>query len=156
MSKTTLIMFNGDLDKAMAAMIIANGSVAMGNEVTIFFTFWGLNLLRKPKAPSVKKAFMDKMFGMMMPKGPGKTKLSKMNMGGMGTMMMKGTMKKKNVMSLDELMKSAQAMGVKFIACSMSMDIMGIQKKELIDNISYAGVATYLGESEDGTINLFI
>jgi len=151
-----MILFSGDLDKAMASMIIANGAVAMGNEVTVFFTFWGLNLLRKPKKIRVKKGFMDRMFGMMMPRGANKAKLSKMNMGGLGTRMMKGTMKKKNVNSLHELMKSARELGVKFIACAMSMDVMGIQKEELLDGLEYAGVATYLGEADEGTINLFI
>ena len=156
MAKNTMILFSGDLDKAMASMIIANGAVAMGNEVTVFFTFWGLNLLRKPKKIRVKKGFMDRMFGMMMPRGANKAKLSKMNMGGLGTRMMKGTMRKKNVSSLHELMKSARELGVKFIACTMSMDVMGIQKEELLDGLEYAGVATYLGEADEGTINLFI
>jgi len=156
MSKNTIIMFSGDLDKAMASMIIANGAMAMGNDVTIFFTFWGLNLLRKKRKVKVKKTFMDKMFGMMMPRGAAKAKLSKMNMGGMGTFMMKGTMKRKKVQTLQELMSDARDMGAKFIACTMSMDIMGIQKEELMDDIEYAGVATYLGEADEGTINLFI
>lgn len=156
MSKNTIIMFSEDLDRAMASMIIANGAMAMGNDVTIFFTFWGLNLLRKKRKVKVKKSFMDKMFGMMMPRGASKTKLSKMNMGGIGTFMMKITMKKKKVQTLQELMSDAKDMGAKFIACTMSMDIMGIQKEELLDDIEYAGVATYLGEADKGTINLFI
>ena len=156
MTKNTIIMFSGDLDKAMASMIIANGAAAMGNDVTVFFTFWGLNLLRKAKKVSVRKKFMDRMFGAMMPRGPRKAKLSKMNMGGMGTRMMKSTMRKKNVSSLEELIESARDMGVKFIACTMSMDVMGIQKSELMDGLEYAGVATYLCEADEGTINLFI
>ena len=156
MTKNTIILFSGDLDKAMASMIIANGAAAMGNDVTVFFTFWGLNLLRRSRKIKVKKKFMDRMFGAMMPRGPRKAKLSKMHMGGMGTRMMKGTMRKKNVESLEELMKSARDMGVKFIACTMSMDVMGIQKSELIGGLEYAGVATYLGEADEGTINLFI
>jgi len=156
MSKNTIIMFSEDLDKAMASMIIVNGAAAMGNDVTVFFTFWGLNLLRKRRKVKIKKSFMDKMFGMMMPRGASKTKLSKMNMGGIGTLMMKGTMKKKKVQTLQELMNDARDMGAKFIACKMSMDIMGIQKEELLDGIEYAGVATYLGEADEGTINLFI
>ncbi len=156
MTKNTLIVFSGDLDKAMASMIIANGAAAMGNEVTMFFTFWGLNLLRKHKKVKVKKTFMERMFGWMMPRGPNRAKLSKMHMAGMGTGMMKSIMKKKNVMALQELMVSAKEMGVKFIACTMSMDVMGIQKKELITGLEYAGVATYLGEADEGTVNLFI
>ena len=153
MTKNSLILFSGDFDKTMAAMIIANGAAAMGNEVTIFFTFWGLNLLRKTEKIKVKKSFMDKMFGAMMPKGPDNAKLSQMSW---ATGQMKKTMKKKNVMELKKLMDDAQAMDVRFIACTMSMDVMGITKEELIDGIDYAGVATYIGEGDESTITLFI
>lgn len=156
MSSKTIIMFSGDLDKAMASLIIANGAVAMGDDVTMFYTFWGLNVLRKAQKIKVKKEFMEKMFGFMMPKGADKLVLSKMNFGGAGTAMMKFIMKKKNVNSLPQLLESAQAMGVKMIACTMSMDIMGIKKEELIDGIELAGVATYLGEADNGNVNLFI
>ncbi|HKM30176.1 MAG TPA: DsrE/DsrF/DrsH-like family protein, partial [Bacilli bacterium] len=152
----TIVVFDGEFDKAIAAFIIANGAAAMGRKVTLFFTFWGLNLLRKPKRQKVKKPFMDKMFGMMMPRGVNKAKLSNMNMGGLGAMMIKGVMKKKNVSSLQELMDQAMANGVKLIACTMSMDIMGITREELIDGIEYAGVATYLGDAEEANVNLFI
>ncbi|HWR62751.1 MAG TPA: DsrE/DsrF/DrsH-like family protein [Clostridia bacterium] len=156
MSSKTMIMFSGDLDKAMAGLIIANGAAAMGDEVTIFFTFWGLNVLRKAQAIKVKKTFMEKMFGWMMPRGAGKLGLSKMNMGGMGTAMMKDIMRKKKVNSLPELISSARDLGVKFIACTMSMDVMGIKPEELIDGVEYAGVATYLGEADGANVNLFI
>lgn len=156
MSSKTIIMFSGDLDKAMAGLIIANGAAAMGDDVTIFFTFWGLNILRKAQKINIKKSFMEKMFGWMMPRGAEKLGLSKMNMGGMGTAMMKGIMKKKKVSSLPELIKSAQDMGVKFIACTMSMDVMGIKPEELIDGVEFAGVATYLGEADQANVNLFI
>ncbi len=156
MSSKTMIMFSGDLDKAMAGLIIANGAAAMGDEVTIFFTFWGLNILRKAQKINVRKSFMEKMFGWMMPRGAEKLSLSKMNMGGMGTAMMKGIMKKKKVSSLPELIRSAQDMGVKFIACTMSMDVMGIKPEELIEGVEYAGVATYLGEADEANVNLFI
>lgn len=155
-NKKTIIVFSGDLDKALAAFIIANGAAAMGNEVTMFFTFWGLNILRKAQKVRIKKSFMEKMFGFMMPRGADKLKLSKMNFGGIGTKMMKSIMKKKNVNSLNELIESAQAMGVKIVACTMSMDIMGIRKEELIDGIDYAGVATYLGYADEANVNLFI
>lgn len=151
-----MIMFSGDLDKAMAGLIIANGAAAMGDEVTIFFTFWGLNILRKAQKIKVRKSFMEKMFGIMMPRGADKLGLSKMNMGGMGTTMMKDIMKKKRVSSLPELIESAQDLGVKFIACTMSMDIMGIKQEEIIDGVEYAGVATYLGEADEANVNLFI
>lgn len=152
----TIIVFDGDLDKALAAFIIANGASAMGRPVTMFFTFWGLNILRKPEHVPVQKSFIEKMFGMMMPRGAGKLKLSKMNMGGMGTAMMKMVMKDKNVTGLEDLIKSAMASGVKIVACTMSMDVMGIKEEELIDGIEYAGVATYLGDAEMSNVNLFI
>jgi peroxiredoxin family protein len=154
--KKTLVVFSGDMDKVMASLIIANGAAAMGSEVTMFFTFWGLNTLRKAKKIKVKKDFMEKMFGFMMPRGPEKMGISKMNFGGIGAKMMKDMMKKKNVNSLPELIESAQMMGVKMIACTMSMDVMGIQEEELIDGIELAGVASYLGEAEEGNVNLFI
>ena len=154
--KKTIVVFSGDLDKAMAAMIIASGAAAMGNEVTLFFTFWGLNLLRKPEAVSVKKNFLEAMFGWMMPRGARRATLSKMHMGGMGTAMMKYIMKTKNVSTPEELMRDAQNMGVKFIACSMSMDVMGIKPEELIDGVEIGGVATYLGSADDANVNLFI
>jgi peroxiredoxin family protein len=151
-----MIMFSGDLDKAMAGLIIANGAAAMGDEVTMFFTFWGLNILRRAQRIKVRKSFMEKMFGWMMPRGAEKLGLSKMNFGGMGTAMMKDIMRKKKVNSLPELIKSAQDMGVKFIACTMSMDVMGIKSEEIIEGVEYAGVATYLGEADEANVNLFI
>ncbi|MFZ5968616.1 MAG: DsrE/DsrF/DrsH-like family protein [Bacillota bacterium] len=156
MDKKTIIVFSGDMDKVMASFIIANGAAAMGSEVTMFFTFWGLNVLRKAKKVQVKKDFMEKMFGWMMPRGAEKLGLSKMNFGGMGASMMKSIMKKKNVNTLTELIESAQMMDVKMIACTMSMDVMGIREEELIDGIEFAGVATYLGESDEANVNLFI
>lgn len=152
----TLIVFSGDLDKVLASFIIANGALAMGRPVTMFFTFWGLNALRKTNPPKVKKSFVENMFGKMMPRGSEKLKLSKMNMGGMGTAMMKKVMNDKNVDSLEELMKKAMDNGLKIVACTMSMDIMGITEEELIDGIEYAGVASYLGDAEEGNVNLFI
>lgn len=155
-NKKTLIVFSGDYDKAMAALIIANGAAAMGDEVTLFFTFWGLNLLRRPKKVRVKKSIVESMFGRMMPRGAERPGLSKMNMGGVGARMMKWVMRKKNVQSLAALLESAQTLGVKFIACTMSMDVMGIKKEELIDGLEFAGVASYLGEASEAGVNLFI
>ena len=152
----TLIVFSGDLDKVLASFIIANGAAAMGRPVTIFFTFWGLNVLRKSDVKVKHKPLLDKMFGWMMPKGIKKLKLSKMNMAGMGTAMMKKVMKDKNVDSLEDLMKAAMANGVRLIACTMSMDVMGIRKEELIDGVEFAGVATYLSAAEDSNVNLFV
>ncbi len=152
----TLIVFSGDLDKVLASFIIANGAAAMGRPVTMFFTFWGLNALRKKEKQGVKKPFMDAMFGAMMPRGTSKLTLSNMNMGGMGTAMMRKVMKDKNIDTLEDLMKQAMFNGVKIVACTMSMDVMGITKEELIDGIEYAGVAAYLGDAEESNVNLFI
>ena len=152
----TIIVFDGDMDKVLASFVIANGALAMGRSVTMFFTFWGLTALRKQEKVPVKKNFMEKMFGVMLPKGAGKLKLSKMNMGGMGTAMMQGIMKDKNIDSLETMMKKAMENGVKIIACSMSMDVMGIRPEELIDGVEIGGVGTYLGDAEESDVNLFI
>ena len=151
----TIVVFSNDLDKALASFIIANGAKASGKDVTMFFTFWGLNILRKSNV-SVKKGFIDKMFGFMMPKGAEKLTLSKMNMGGMGSAMMKWVMKNKNISTLSELIQQAQDSGVKFIACNMSMDVMGIKEEELIDGVEISGVAKYISESNNANSNLFI
>ncbi len=153
---TTIVVFSQDLDKAIAAFIIASGAKSMGKDVSLFFTFWGLNILRKPKKVRVKKTFIEKMFGRMMPRGVKKLPISNMNMMGMGPKMIKSIMKKKNVDSLQTLMANAMDMGVKIIACAMSMDIMGIKQEELIDGIEVAGVATYLGDTQEANHNLFI
>jgi NADPH-dependent 2,4-dienoyl-CoA reductase/sulfur reductase-like enzyme/peroxiredoxin family protein/rhodanese-related sulfurtransferase/TusA-related sulfurtransferase len=152
----TIIVFSGDFDKVMASFIIANGAASMDSEVTMFFTFWGLNVLRKNYSVPVHKSIMEKMFAMMMPRGSSKLKLSKMNMAGMGTAMIKGVMKQKNVPSLETLIEKAKASGVKLIACTMSMDIMGIKKEELIDGVEFGGVAMYLDHAEAGNVNLFV
>lgn len=151
-----LVVFSGDLDKVLASFIIANGAAAMNRPVTMFFTFWGLNALRKSEHVKVKKPLIDKLFGLMMPRGSQKLKLSKMNMAGMGTAMLKKVMNDKNVDSLETLMKTAMANGVRLVACTMSMDIMGITKDELIDGVEFGGVASYLGDAEEGNVNLFI
>ena len=151
----TIVVFSNDLDKALAALIIANGAKASGKDVTLFFTFWGLNILRKPDV-NVKKGLIDKMFGLMIPKGADKLTLSKMNMGGLGSLMMKWVMKNKHVSTLNELIAEAQRAGVKFIACNMSMDVMGIKPEELIDGVEIGGVAKYISESSVSGSNLFI
>ena len=154
--KKTLIVFSGDLDRALAAFIIANGAAAMGDEVTMFFTFWGLNILRKAKKVKVKKNFLQAMFGWMMPRGAGRLGLSKMNFGGMGATMMKRIMKAQHVDSLEQMLATAREQGIKMVACTMSMDVMGIKEEELIDGLEYAGVASYLGEADEANVNLFI
>jgi len=152
----TMVIFSGDLDKALAAFIIANGAASMGRKVTLFFTFWGLNILRKSTHVPVKKNLIEKMFGIMMPRGAKKLGLSRMNMGGMGAKMIKGIMKQKNVQSLEELIQAAMASGVRVLACQMSMDLMGIKEEELLDGVELAGVATFLGSAELSDTNLFI
>ncbi len=152
----TIVVFSGDLDKALASLIIANGAASMGRKVTLFFTFWGLNILRKNENVKVKKPFMDKMFGRMMPRGSEKLGLSKMNMAGMGPKMIRMVMKNKNVDSLELLLQQAMDEGVRLVACRMSMDIMGISEEELLDGIEYAGVATYLDAAENSDVNLFV
>jgi len=150
------VIFSNDFDKAMAALIIANGAVAAGYKVTLFFTFWGLSLLRREPDKPVKKDMMEKMFGMMLPKGVDGLKLSKMNMGGMGTVMMHHVMASKNVATLKELLQQAIENGVKMVACSMSMDVMGIKESELIDGVELGGVAMYIDELSKSNAGLFI
>jgi len=152
----TIVVFSNDLDRVMGAFIIANGAAAMGRNVTMFFTFWGLNVLRKKPTPPVRKGLVDRMFGMMMPKGPTKLKLSKMHMAGMGTAMMKMVMRNKNVKLLPELIELAQQQGVRLVACTMSMDVMGIKREELIDGVEEGGVAAYLAKAETSDLNLFV
>ncbi len=152
----TLVVFSGDLDKAIASFIIANGAAAMGGKVTMFFTFWGINILRKQETVKVNKNFMESMFGKMMPRGAGKLKLSSMNMAGMGSAMIKKIMKDNNVDSLESLMAQAQKNGVELVACQMSMDLLGLKIEELVDGVKVGGVGYYLGEAEESAVNLFI
>ena len=152
----TFVVFSGDLDKTIAAFIIANGAAAMGRKVTMFFTFWGLNILRRPQKVSVTKTFIEKMFGIMMPRGTTKLGLSRMNMGGAGAKMIRGIMKQKGISSLEDLIESAKSHGVRIVACQMSMDIMGIHQEELIDGVELGGVATFIGSGEESDMSLFI
>lgn len=153
----TIVVFSGDLDKIIASFIIANGALSMGRKVTMFFTFWGLNALKKPKEPKgLKKNLIEKAFGFMLPRGTKKMTLSKMNMGGAGTMMIRGIMKKHNISQVEELIESAKTSGINLTACKMTMDLMGIQKEELIDGVSIGGVATFLESSENSDATLFI
>jgi NADPH-dependent 2,4-dienoyl-CoA reductase/sulfur reductase-like enzyme/peroxiredoxin family protein/rhodanese-related sulfurtransferase/TusA-related sulfurtransferase len=152
----TMVVFSGDLDKAIAAFIIANGFASLGQKATLFFTFWGLNILRKPEPVSVKKNFIEKMFGWMMPRGAEKLALSQMHMMGAGTAMIKGIMKKYNVDSLPEMIRTAQENGVRILACQMSMDLMGIKMEELLDGVEAAGVATMAASATDSNTHYFI
>lgn len=152
----TLIMFSDDLDKALATFVLANGAAATGQKVSIFFTFWGLNVIKKERKPSVAKDIFGKMFGMMLPSSSKKLHLSKMSMMGMGDKMMRHIMKRKNIDSLEALRQQAIDNGVEFIACQMSMDVMGVAREELLDNVTSGGVATYMERADQANVNLFI
>ncbi len=152
----TFILFSDDLDKALATFVLANGAAATGKKVTIFFTFWGLNAIKKEVKPAVRKDIFGKMFGMMLPSSSKKLSLSKMNMGGLGSKMMRYITKKKNVDSIEVLRAQAIENGVEFIACQMSMDVMGVAREELLDEVTVGGVATYMSRAEQANVNLFI
>ena len=152
----TFILFSDDLDKTLATFVLANGAAATGEKVTVFFTFWGLNAIKKEQKPKVRKDIFGKMFGMMLPSDSRKLKLSKMNMGGIGSKMMRYVMKQKGVDSLESLRQQAIANGVEFIACQMSMDVMGIKREELLDCVTIGGVATYMDRAGEANMNLFI
>ncbi len=154
--KHSFVVFSGELDKVMAALIIANTAAAMGDEVTLFFTFWAINALKKPKPPKLAKKLLDRMFGWMLPRGIADLPLSKLNFGGFGKVLMNKAMALKGVTPAEELLQEALANGVKLYACEMSMGVMGIQPEELIDGVELAGAATYLFEASDSQINLFI
>ena len=149
----TMIVFSGDLDKAIASFIIATGAAAMGNKVNMFFTFWGLNIIRKNEKVKVKKNMVSKMFGAMMARGSKKLALSKMNM---GAKMISSVMKKQNVDSLEDLIQQAMVAGVKLTACQMSMDVMGITQEELLDGVEVGDVASILDDNDHSNMNLFI
>lgn len=151
-----MVVFSGDMDKALASFIIATGAKSMGKDVTMFFTFWGLNVIKDPNAPKKNKAGLDKAFSMMMPKSASKLPISNMNMFGLGSKMIQYVMKKKKVDALTEMIEKADKLGVKMVACTMSMDIMAIDEDELLPNVNFGGVGTYLGDAENGNLNLFI
>jgi len=153
---TTLIVFSDDMDKALASLVIANGAASAGKKVTIFFTFWGLNVIKRVKKPKVKKDFMGFMFGLMLPANLNKLSLSKLSMGGMGNAMMKGRMKSLKIDSLQEMLDSAIQSGVRLVACNMSMDVMGVKPEELIAGVESGGVATMLDAADSSRATFFI
>jgi peroxiredoxin family protein len=157
-NKLSMVVFSGSLDRALAAFIIGTGAVAMGMDVVMFFTFWGTPLLRDKRKPAGGKDLMGQMFGAMLPKGADELKLSSLNMGGMGTAMMKSLMKKKNVASLEQMIELAGELGVRVFICDMSMDLMGFKREEMIDypDLTYCGVAKFLDEAMGSKIQLFI
>ncbi len=155
--KVTIVLLSGDMDKAMAAFIIATGAAAMGMQVTMFFTFWGLNVIRKEGATSSAKDFLRKAFGWLNKGGAKNLPLSRFHFGGLGSIMMKKVMKDNRMPSVPELLETAQDLGVKMIACTTTLGLLGISKDTLIEGIDeLAGVTTYLAEAKDGAVNLFI
>ena len=156
--KLSMVVFSGDMDKVLASLVIGTGAVAMGMEVVMFFTFWGTPVLRDKDKSVGGKDVMGRMFGTMLPKGACSVKLSKMNMGGMGTAMMKSLMSKKNVASIEEMIELAGELGVKMYVCEMSMDLMGFKREEMIDypDLTFCGVAKFLEEAKDSRVQLFI
>jgi len=155
--KVTIVLLSGDLDRAMAAFIIATGAAAMGMQVTMFFTFWGLNTIRRKGARSSAKDWLRRMFGILNKGGAGSLPLSRFHFGGLGTKMMQKVMKQNRMPGVPELMETALDLGVRFIACTTTMGLMGITKDTLIEGIDqFAGVTTYLAEAKQGNVNLFI
>lgn len=152
----TLILFSDDLDKVLATFVLANGAAATGKKVSIFFTFWGLNAIKKEHKPKVDKDFFGRMFSWILPSDSTKLALSKINMLGIGSRMMRYLMKQKGVDSLESLRQQAIDNGVEFIACQMSMDVMGIKREELLDHVTVGGVASYMERAEQSNVNLFI
>lgn len=156
-TRKTIILFSGEFDKVVAAFVIANGAAAMDDEVTMFFTFWSINALRRPEKVAIDgKTPLQKAFSLMMPRGPGRLATSHMNFAGAGPKLMKRMMREQKVMSLDDLIASAREQNVKMVVCQMSMDIMGLKAEELIDGLEFAGVASYLSDADDANVNLFI
>ena len=157
-NKLSMIVFSGDLDKVLASFVIATGAKAMDMDVVMFFTFWGTPVLRDKGKKAGGKDLMGTMFGSMLPKGSSEVKLSKMNMAGMGTKMMKSLMKKKNVASVEQMIEMAGELGVRIFVCEMSMDLMGFKHEEMISypDLTYCGVAKFLDEAMDSKIQLFI
>jgi peroxiredoxin family protein len=153
--RVTLVVFSGELDRNLAALVIATGAAAMGLEVSIFYTFWGLSALKKQ--PTLRaKGLKERLFALMTPRRLNRMPVSKMNFGGVGRAMLQSMMRDKQVASVDELFDMARQMGVKLIACTMSMDVMGIAREELIDDVEVGGVATFLGDAARSRVALFI
>jgi peroxiredoxin family protein len=155
-SQLTMVLFSGDFDKVFAAFIIATGALAMGKKVSMFVTFWGLDAIKKPLMKTAGRQLLEKMVLWMRPKGPNKLVTSKMNFGGIGPRLFRYMMGKKNIEPLPSLMEMAREMGIKIIACQMSMDVMGIKKEDLLDGIEFGGVATFLSDSFSSNTTLFV
>jgi len=154
-NRVTVVVFSGDLDRVTAALVIATGAASMGLAVSLFFTFWGLSVVKKERRLGGKNV-LEKAFSVMTPAGTGGLGVSKMNFAGAGALMLRKMMKDKDVASVEELFAMAREMGVRMVACTMTMDVMGVREEELIDGMELGGVATYLGDASDSKVTLFI
>jgi peroxiredoxin family protein len=155
-NKKTLIVFSGDLDRAIAAFILADGAAAMGNEVTMFFTFWGLNIIRRPEKVKVKRSRLQAAFAAMMPRGADRLGLSKLNFAGVGPVLLKKVMRDANISGLNELIAIAQEQEIRMVACTTSMEVLGMTKDDLLEGVEFAGVATYFDYADDANVNLMV
>ncbi len=153
---TTIVVFSDSLDRALATFVIANGAASAGRDVTLFFTFWGLSIIKRTTHEPVRKDLMGRMFGWMLPRSSERLSLSKINFAGVGSKLMRARMKSQNIASLEEMIATAREQGVHLVACQMSMDMMGVKKEELIEGVDIAGVATYLEHAGESQVNLFV
>ncbi|HET9178463.1 MAG TPA: DsrE/DsrF/DrsH-like family protein [Terriglobia bacterium] len=153
--RVAIVVFSGDLDRVLAAFVIATGAAAMGQEVSMFFTFWGLSALKKGSELS-GKTFFQKAMAMMSPASSLDLPVSKMNYFGVGAKMLRAMMKEKNVSSLEDMIALARELGVRAIACEMSRDVMGIKDSELVGDLEHGGVASFLADSLKSRTSLFI
>lgn len=156
-AKAALVVFSGDLDRLLAALVLATGAAAAGLETTMFFTFWGLSALKKRQAQTLSgKSLKEKMFAMMTPSSTESMGVSKLNFFGIGAKMLRTMMKEKNVSSVEDMMALARELGVKMIACTMSMDVMGIERGQLVDDIELGGVGAFMADAANARVSLFL
>jgi peroxiredoxin family protein len=154
--KTTIVAFSGEMDRLFAALTLASASAACGLETTVFFTFWGLSALRKPPSRGVRKTWLNRLVGAMLPAGPGALPVSRRNFGGAGALFFRWLMRSRNVQSPAEILTDAQQMGVRLIACQTSLDVLGLRREELLDGVEIGGAAAFLGEASQSTVTLFV
>ena len=155
-NRASLIIFSGDLDRVLAGFVLSTGAASAGLETSMFFTFWGLSVLKKKVARARRKSLKQRLFSMMTPASSEQLGVSKMNYFGIGARMFRSMMKEKNVSSLEELFAMAKDLGVKMVACEMSMDVLGVEREDLLDGLEYGGVGTFLGEAASSRLSLFI
>lgn len=153
--RAAFIVFSGDMDRAIAAFTLANTAAAAGAVVTLYFTFWGLSILRSP-ATATKGGLMDRLLGCMLPRGLGDLPTSRMNFMGFGPWLFRRRMKKKNHADLAELLEQSRALGVRLVACEASSDVLGLDCSQLIEGVELAGAMAYFGEASRSDVSLFI